>query len=324
VVKDFGAGSVYRSGDREAVRDWVEEERLPRLVHLDDEISGDEMAALYRACDVLVHPYRGEGFGMPVLEAMACGLPVIVTGGGPTDEFCPDEACWRIRASVAYFPEDRAGEFETAGRPWLLEPNPEHLAELMAEAAADADGRRRRGEAGALAARELSWEAVGQVYAERVRELAAKRPLLASSPHEPLELEEDVNLRVFAAPAWRSEDDRIGELLAAWSGGVPTGTSACLYLVADTAVDGSEEELIEQAMAAAGRAGADLDSAADVTVLVLGASDDPRLHEAMDAYVELHRGNPGHARAGLAVLEPTAESLAGWVAAATEAPAVRR
>ena len=48
---------------------------------LDDELDDDEVAALYRACDVLVHPYRGEGFAMPVLEAMACGLPVITTGG---------------------------------------------------------------------------------------------------------------------------------------------------------------------------------------------------------------------------------------------------
>ena len=38
------------------------------------------MAALYAACDCLVHPYRGEGFGLPIAEAMACGLPVIVTG----------------------------------------------------------------------------------------------------------------------------------------------------------------------------------------------------------------------------------------------------
>src|SRR5204862_8049639 len=125
IVKDFGAASVYRSADRGPIREWVDENRLPRLVHIDDELSDEEMAALYRACDVLVHPYRGEGFGMPVLEAMACGLPVIVTGGGPTDEFCPEDAGWRIRSSVAHFPENRAGGVETAGRPWMLEPAPE-------------------------------------------------------------------------------------------------------------------------------------------------------------------------------------------------------
>ena len=39
----------------------------------------DEVAALYRACDVFVLPYRGEGFGMPIAEAMASGLPVLVS-----------------------------------------------------------------------------------------------------------------------------------------------------------------------------------------------------------------------------------------------------
>ncbi|MFL5913404.1 MAG: glycosyltransferase, partial [Gaiellaceae bacterium] len=225
VVKDFGASSVYRGGDRSAIREWVDSGRLPRLVHIDDDLSDADMAALYRACDVLVHPYRGEGFGMPVLEAMACGLPVIVTGGGPTDEFCPVDAGWRIRSTVAHFPENRAGEFETAGRPWMLEPDTDHLAELMA-AAADSQERRRRGAAGARAARELSWEAVGERYAERIRALAAKPARLAGPAHEPLELEEDVQLRVFAAPAWRSTDHRVGELLAAWSNGVPAATSA--------------------------------------------------------------------------------------------------
>ena len=59
------------------------------------------MPRLFAACDVLVHPYRGEGFGLPVLEAMACGLPVVVTAGGPTDEFVPPAACWRVPARVA-------------------------------------------------------------------------------------------------------------------------------------------------------------------------------------------------------------------------------
>ena len=33
----------------------------------------DTLAALYRACTCVVLPYRGEGFGLPPLEGMACG-----------------------------------------------------------------------------------------------------------------------------------------------------------------------------------------------------------------------------------------------------------
>ncbi|HVW17389.1 MAG TPA: glycosyltransferase, partial [Solirubrobacteraceae bacterium] len=138
VVKDFGADGLYRGGDREALRARAAGGDLPRVVLLDDELADDELPALYRACDVLVAPYRGEGFCMPVLEAMACGLPAIATEGGPTDEFCPPDAGWRIRSRRALFAQRRVDALETEGVPWMLEPDAAHLAELMLEAVAEA------------------------------------------------------------------------------------------------------------------------------------------------------------------------------------------
>lgn len=49
-----------------------------------------EMSELYQSAHILVHPYRGEGFGMHIQEAMACGCTPLVTAGGPTDEFVDD------------------------------------------------------------------------------------------------------------------------------------------------------------------------------------------------------------------------------------------
>ncbi len=313
VVKDFGADGIYRDGDRTEIRAHADSGELPRIEFHDEELTSQELAALYRSCDVLVHPYRGEGFAMPVLEAMACGLPVIATAGGPTDEFCPPEASWRIRATRTFFADSRLGQFQTAGQPWVLEPDVGHLVELLRQAASTSEERRRRGGAARDAARRLSWDAVALRYGERIGALAARRPLLAG-PREPkpFPLTEDVDVRVLAAPAWQGED-RLAHLLSDWDATTTPQTRACLYLLADPRVDGSPAELEAHVLRAA--TGLELDACADINVLMepLTPERDSRLFAAMSAYVALHDGCDGHERmaraAGNVVLRAGADTL---------------
>ena len=58
------------------------------------------MGALYKDGDILIHPYRGEGFGMHVQEAMAAGCVPMVTAGGATDDFVNDQNALRINSAV--------------------------------------------------------------------------------------------------------------------------------------------------------------------------------------------------------------------------------
>ena len=56
------------------------------------EPSDTELAALLRGARCLVYPSLYEGFGLPILEAMACGTPVVTSRGGATEEIAAGAA----------------------------------------------------------------------------------------------------------------------------------------------------------------------------------------------------------------------------------------
>ena len=57
----------------------VEDLKLDERVHFLGRVSSDDLLYLYNAAEMLAHPAFYEGFGLPPLEAMACGLPVVVS-----------------------------------------------------------------------------------------------------------------------------------------------------------------------------------------------------------------------------------------------------
>jgi glycosyltransferase involved in cell wall biosynthesis len=57
----------------------VEELKLDGRVHFVGRVSSEDLLYLYNAAEMLTHPAFYEGFGLPPLEAMACGLPVVVS-----------------------------------------------------------------------------------------------------------------------------------------------------------------------------------------------------------------------------------------------------
>ncbi len=108
-------------------------------------VSREELVSLYRRAACLVFPSLYEGFGLPLLEAMACGCPVAASNRGAIPETCGD-------AAVLFDPED-VHAIENGVR----------------EALALADELRERGIARAA---EFTWEATARRHETVYREAA--------------------------------------------------------------------------------------------------------------------------------------------------------
>lgn len=107
VLKDHSGDLFYRENSaRDRIRQLRADPTSPEILHLDEFLPERDLAALYRSCDVAVFPYRAEGFCVPILEAMACGVPAIVPEFGACLDYCSAETSYlmkvrRIRAPVS-------------------------------------------------------------------------------------------------------------------------------------------------------------------------------------------------------------------------------
>ncbi|MEW6228824.1 MAG: glycosyltransferase family 4 protein [Bacillota bacterium] len=126
IVKDYFYGPVERE-----IAAVQADPDAPEVVYLYENARPWVMPGYYAACDCLVSPYRAEGFGLPVLEAMACARPVITTGYGAALDFCDDSVAYLIPAREVPFPEARVGDFATCGTPVWAEPDEEGLVALL-------------------------------------------------------------------------------------------------------------------------------------------------------------------------------------------------
>lgn len=124
-----------------------------RVVYMGDALTMADQAELFRLSDVYACPYRGEGFNMPALEAVACGMPVVCTANGPTDEFVP--------AGVAMKVESRMGPNPWAPGDIALVPNQASFNNQLERAVTNAAVRAKAREVGpAFVANGWTWDQV--------------------------------------------------------------------------------------------------------------------------------------------------------------------
>ncbi len=97
----------------EALKDFISEEEKNKLFNggfikfISKSLNFNDMRKMYNMCDLYISPYIAEGFNITPLEAIACGVPVLITGTGSTKEYVddilnnvPECPLYRIRSNV--------------------------------------------------------------------------------------------------------------------------------------------------------------------------------------------------------------------------------
>ncbi len=170
IIKDIGSSTFYRHMSLvRLLKEEAAKTNTPRMLVLLDEFDENKLAELYRGSDVVVLPYRGEGFGMPLVEAMACGKPVIATAEGPAPEFCPADCSYLIPAKTVPIPGGINGFGKLAGEATWFEPDLDELARTMRDVYENqAEAAVRGARAGELIRPAYNWKRVTELYMDRI------------------------------------------------------------------------------------------------------------------------------------------------------------
>src|SRR5687767_5195319 len=145
------AGVDRGIGDR--LLAYAREAKSPDAVVCLGQVTDSQLLSLYRGAAALVYPSRYEGFGLPVLEAMACGTPVIASSAASIPEVLGD-------AGVLLDPDDEPGWAEAIGR-----------------VIGDEWDRGRMRTAGLTRARTFTWAQTASLTLAVYRQAAARRRL---------------------------------------------------------------------------------------------------------------------------------------------------
>jgi glycosyltransferase involved in cell wall biosynthesis len=129
--------------------DLVEQLQLQSAVRFLGGVADEDLPDLYRAATIMAYPAWHEGFGLPPLEAMACGAPVVASTASSLPEVCG-------QAALLVDPADDAA-----------------LAAALARLWRDAALRRQLAAAGPRQAARFTWSATAERWVELVQRIGA-------------------------------------------------------------------------------------------------------------------------------------------------------
>ncbi len=152
----------------------------PHIILLEQHVPAAQLPALYEACDAFVLPSRGEGWGIPYMEAMAMERAVIGPNWGGSLAFMRPEHTYLLPVEEVEVAEagwnDAGATFFFKGHRWG-EPSTEALTHVLRSVADDPTTARAKGRAArAFIAREFNETRPARAMLERLRALHTAAP----------------------------------------------------------------------------------------------------------------------------------------------------
>lgn len=154
---------------REVGRLGLKESGGKVVFSINEMVPEHQLGALYRSADCFVLPSRGEGWGLPILEAMACGIPVIATAWSAQTDFMHDEIAYPLSIEGLVPAEAKCPYY--SGFNWA-EPSYEHLRTLMRHVYENREEARLKGaRASAEVLGRWTWRHSAEKIIERLHEV---------------------------------------------------------------------------------------------------------------------------------------------------------
>jgi glycosyltransferase involved in cell wall biosynthesis len=141
----------------------------PVAMLYNQELPAHQMGSLYRSADCLISPTRGEGWGMPMIEAMACGLPVIATDWSAHTDFINSEVAYPLQVQSMIPAVAKCPYYE--GFRWA-QPDVDHMVHLMRHVYENREEAAVKGQkASEWVLGNWTWQHAAQKIADRLLEI---------------------------------------------------------------------------------------------------------------------------------------------------------
>lgn len=147
--------------------------RHAKIEFIFEHLPDGEMPSLYKSANVYICPTRGEAWGLPIIQAMSCGIPSIVPDWGGQMDYCNKKTSLLIKTEKFDTMHDKVNlEVDFYRYQKFCFPDENHLVKLMKYAYNHPDQMALMGiRASEHVCNNFDWKQSGKIAEERLKEI---------------------------------------------------------------------------------------------------------------------------------------------------------